>query len=153
MNVHDIKLKAALKAWRTQQMEIEFSGDDFFGPQLLLSDEILNRIVGLARNNKLTDIQSLNEQTDWRHTSKYGSAIIEMVKNCASPPPPPPLPPPSSAPSSSFSRPTLQGVSNLLPQVTQHAPLAGQVPKKPCRSSCAACGKEGHICMYSRHRA
>jgi hypothetical protein len=150
MNVHDVKLKAVLKAWRTQQMEIEFSSDDFFGPQLLLSDEIMNRIVSLACKKKLTDIQSLNEQTDWRHASKYGSAIIEMVKSCAPPPPSPPLPSVpllSSAPSSSLLQPTLQGVSNLLPQVTQQA--QDQVPKKIYR--CAACGEEGHICMYSRH--
>ena len=65
MKAHNFKLKDGLKAWRTEQMEWEFSGDDFFGPQLLLSDEILNQIISLAHKNKLTDIQSLHEQTDW----------------------------------------------------------------------------------------
>jgi hypothetical protein len=142
MKAHDFKLKDGLKAWRTEQMEQEFSGDDFFGPQLLLSDEILNRIVDLAHKNKLTDIQSLHEQTDWRHSSKYGAVIIEMVKSCAPPPPPPPVPTPSSSGSASSSQLALQGVSNSLSQIAQNPQVS--VPKKS--RHCATCGGQDHIC-------
>ena len=82
-------------------MECKFPGNNFFGPQLLLSDDILNWIVHLAHYKKLLDIQALHDQTDWQHTEKYSSAIIEMVKSCAPPPPPPALLPSASLFSSS----------------------------------------------------
>ena len=123
-------------------MEAEFPGDNFFGPQYLMSDNILNRIVDLARHNKLTDIASLFEQTDWRHASKYGTQILELV-NISKPPPPPPPPPPLSSLSLLLSpREALQDVLNPLSQVNEGIPKPG--PKKSRR--CTACGADNHIC-------
>lgn len=137
MDSMDFKLKDGLKKWRTQQMEREFPGDHFFGPQLLLSDEILSWIVHLAHYRKLPDIQALHDQTDWQHAEKYRSAIIEMVKSCAPPPPPPPTPLPSSSSA-------LQGVPNSLLQISQNT---SSLPLKRSQH-CAVCGAEGHIGMY-----
>jgi hypothetical protein len=139
----DFKLKDRLKKWRTQQMECEFPGDNFFGPQLLLSDEILNQIVHLAHYRKLPDVQALHKQTDWRHAEKYGSVIIKMVKSCAPlpPPPPPPLLPTASSSSPCLA---LQGVSNSHLQISQHT--SSLAPKKS--RHCAMCGAEGHIGTY-----
>ena len=46
-------------------METEFPGNDFFGLQYIMSDDILNRIVDLAHHKKLSDVPSLLKQTDW----------------------------------------------------------------------------------------
>ncbi|KAM6504003.1 hypothetical protein JOM56_000946, partial [Amanita muscaria] len=79
MTAYDFRLKKGLDNWRTLQMESEFPGNDFFGPQYIMSDDILNRIVDLARHKKLFDVPSLFEQTDWRGAGKYGPAIMQLV--------------------------------------------------------------------------
>ena len=79
MGSYDFKLKDGLDNWCTVQMETEFPGDEFFGPQYLMSGDILNRIVDLARYKKLADVASLLGQTDWRHAGKYGPQILELV--------------------------------------------------------------------------
>ena len=58
---------------------------DFFGPQLLLSDDILDWTVNRHHHSKVHDVQSLIDQTGWCYTSRYGTQIIEIVKNCTRP--------------------------------------------------------------------
>lgn len=109
-------------------MEAEFPGDNFFRPQYIMSDDILNQTVDLTSYKKLADIPSLFEQTDWRHARKYGPQILELV-NISKLPSPLPLPlpllplPPLSSPQI-----VLQGVLNPLPQVNEGIHKPG--PKK-----------------------
>lgn len=65
MTAHDFNLRKGLNNWHTLQMECEFPGNDFFGLQYIMSDDILNRIVDLACHKKLSDVPSLLEQTNW----------------------------------------------------------------------------------------
>ena len=142
MNSSDFKLRDGLDNWRTSQMETEFPGDDFFGPQYIMSDDILNRIVDLAHHGKLLDISSLLEQTDWKHAVKYGFEILELVNMIHTPPLPPLAPVLSLAPSTSSSRPALQDILNPLSQINRSNPQPGA--RKP--RHCTACGAENHIC-------
>ena len=125
-------------------METEFPGDDFFGLQYLMSDDILNHIVDLTHYKKLANVALFLEQTDWRHTGNYGPQILELINVYVLPLPlpPPPLPPSLSLLPSSQT--VLQGVSHSLPQVNEWIPQAG-LRKSQC---CAACGADNHICMF-----
>ncbi|TFK68538.1 hypothetical protein BDN72DRAFT_674866 [Pluteus cervinus] len=80
MNEVDIGLlRTRLQNWRKEQMIKEGLGDDqFFGVQLILSDEILDHIVDLAHQSKLLDVKTLAEQTDWRYANIYGPKILEL---------------------------------------------------------------------------
>ncbi|OBZ77631.1 ATP-dependent DNA helicase RecQ [Grifola frondosa] len=129
MNDADLRLKKSLKAWREKQMEEEeLDGDDFFGPQYLLSDRLLTRIVDLAHFSKLSTVQILQEQTDWCHASKYGPRILELVRLHI---PAPVLPSPfTSAP---------------LPPIASGS--ASSTPPSVTKASrkCGKCGAHDHI--------
>ncbi|EGO30354.1 hypothetical protein SERLADRAFT_404560 [Serpula lacrymans var. lacrymans S7.9] len=92
MTPKDLAFCQALEEWREREMvESGLGEDDFFGPQLILADGILNRIIAVAHHLKLTDIASLKDQTGWRNSKKYGASIISLFLTHYLPPPPPPL--------------------------------------------------------------
>lgn len=74
------QLKQALFEWRQEAFGASlYRGNTFFGPLLLMTDIILQRIVDLAHYAKLPDVSSLAFQTKWRYTKTYGAAILEVV--------------------------------------------------------------------------
>ncbi|KAG2335653.1 P-loop containing nucleoside triphosphate hydrolase protein, partial [Suillus weaverae] len=82
-------LRAALLQWRDFKMvEEDLDGDVFFGPQLIMSNKTLNRIIDLAHYAKLTSPASLLEQTSWCYSLDYGPQIIDLIKSFFPPPPP-----------------------------------------------------------------
>ncbi|KII91007.1 hypothetical protein PLICRDRAFT_553037 [Plicaturopsis crispa FD-325 SS-3] len=154
MTPTDFKLRDALDEWRKKQMEEEGLGrDDFFGPQLLLSDGILDRIVDLAHASKVTNIQELNEQTDWCYASTYGPKILSIIESHAPAPAPPTAPPPVSTPlqrhsnttqgASSSGTPSASGSSSSARRQNLQPGPTGEKPKRVYR--CGACGMTGHI--------
>ncbi|KAF5381621.1 hypothetical protein D9615_005404 [Tricholomella constricta] len=132
MKPHDHGLKDALDAWRTKQLATDFEGDDFFGPQMILSDDLLDRIVDLAHYCKIPDVEALLHQTSWRYASKYGPAIQELVFKYQ---PEPPL-----APTPALIPPTTESASQAVPVTC--SPLS--LPTKKARL-CSACGSFTHI--------
>ncbi|KIK37779.1 hypothetical protein CY34DRAFT_59074, partial [Suillus luteus UH-Slu-Lm8-n1] len=71
----------ALEKWRGEKMkDCGFGDDDFFGPQLVLTDEALDRIVDLAHDYKLPDLKTLRDQVNWCYVDSLGSEIITLVK-------------------------------------------------------------------------
>ncbi|KAF5324266.1 hypothetical protein D9619_011147 [Psilocybe cf. subviscida] len=109
----------------------------FFGPNLILSDKLLVRIVMLARDraNKIPDIDALAHQTNWIHAKKYGTDILLYV-TCWYPPPAPPAPPP----------PPPQGgsLANLNTNLVAAAPLQPQPSNEKRSRKCSACGSTTH---------
>ncbi|RDB20010.1 ATP-dependent DNA helicase RecQ [Hypsizygus marmoreus] len=136
MNAHDFSLKDALKTWRLERLKAEgLEGDDFFGPQWILSDVLLNRIVDLAHFSDITDINSLTAQTDWHPAAVQAAEIIELIKQHAPPPPPTPVPP--LLPPQPGSNP----LGDLLPNGT-HQTSTGAAKKARV---CSSCGSASHI--------
>ncbi|KAF4615749.1 hypothetical protein D9613_012407 [Agrocybe pediades] len=83
MGPADGQLTKALERWRLQQMEqLGLGGDVIFGPQLILSDSVLDRLVQLGHLKKIPDIDSLDSQTDWRYARKYGQERRTNTAQC-----------------------------------------------------------------------
>lgn len=82
MSDRDNALKDALVAWRAQEMKnIGFSGKDFFGPQFVMSERILQRIIELAHESKLTNATVFVEQVQWCDSQIYADEILEIIQN------------------------------------------------------------------------
>ncbi|KAF9549257.1 hypothetical protein CPC08DRAFT_823451 [Agrocybe pediades] len=80
MGPADGQLATALERWRLQQMEqLGLGGDVIFGPQLILSDCVLDRLVQLGHLKKIPDIDSLDSQTDWRYARQYGQEVLSII--------------------------------------------------------------------------
>lgn len=76
------KLKEALDRWRADELAREgFARDDFYGLQLIMSNEILQRIIDLAYSGKLTTVATLVEQTDWCEAPRFGEAILKVIRD------------------------------------------------------------------------
>lgn len=140
MDLYDFKLHDELNDWREKQMVEEGLGlDDFFGPQLLLSDDILDRIVDLHHHSKVHDVQSLIDQTGWHYASRYGTQILEIVKSCTRLVPPRP----------SVALPVLHDVAVELNGAAVSGDVllgsSSQTSDKVTGRQCKACGATTHI--------
>ena len=102
MGSRDTDLRQALHKWRLDELKKNgWGGDHFFGPNRILPMSILNRVVDLAHECKLTSVQSLVDHTSWREANKYGEEILALVRTHAPPPNPIIHPPTPSFPSQS----------------------------------------------------
>ncbi|KAH7919783.1 P-loop containing nucleoside triphosphate hydrolase protein, partial [Leucogyrophana mollusca] len=83
-------LRQKLQEWRELQMvEEDLVDGDFFGSQIIMSNDILDRIVDLAHAEKIADVVSLSEQTRWIYAEKYGPTIVKIVLTSIPSPPEP----------------------------------------------------------------
>ncbi|KAF8835722.1 hypothetical protein BDN67DRAFT_912477, partial [Paxillus ammoniavirescens] len=74
-------LHKELVHWREMKMiEEDLDGDDFFGPQIIMSNKILHCIIDLAHYFKLTTPTSLLKQMGWCYSMDYGPEIIQLIK-------------------------------------------------------------------------
>ena len=73
---------SALREWRDAQLKSLGvpTGDDMYGSQLILTDDILERLVELAHFNQLTDLASIRAQVNWRYSDLWGAQILRLVK-------------------------------------------------------------------------
>ncbi|KAG2158701.1 uncharacterized protein EDB93DRAFT_1076668, partial [Suillus bovinus] len=66
MGPGDFALRDELREWQRQQLiEIGAGGNNFFGVQLIMADEILNRIIDLAYFCKIDSVSSIHDQANW----------------------------------------------------------------------------------------
>ncbi|KAF8257524.1 P-loop containing nucleoside triphosphate hydrolase protein [Lactarius quietus] len=112
----DKKLKTALQNWRGTQLSGTVGDNDMFRPQLIMTDDVLDRLVGLAHYSKVSDLTSIRTQVSWRHVDLWGADVLDIIKTYY------PLDEPTSP------RPALQAVDKLPgPSVVQppsNAPTA-----------------------------
>jgi hypothetical protein len=87
--------------------------DMLFGPQQILSDQLITCIANLAHHHKITSVQTLTDQTSWNTVLKYGKEILSIVRMH--------FPPPSSS-----SRPVLTDSSVLNSEAYTTAPCHGK---------------------------
>lgn len=150
---HD--LCAALLQWRDFKMiEEDLDGNNFFGPQLIMSNKTLNHIIDLAHYAKLSSPASLLEQTGWCYSLEYGIQIIKLVQSYF--PPPPPLPPPPiHPPPLTVLGPSIKinqlhsAIQMPAPQIEPTADAARSNAKQRAARKCRAYGSNLHIGMCS----
>ena len=78
----DRKLREALCDWRSTQLQAlgASTGDDMFGSQLIMTDEILERILDLAHFGQIDTLVTLQTQVSWRYCNRWGLQILDIVK-------------------------------------------------------------------------
>lgn len=92
----DMRLRAALNAWRQATMVANF-GEALMkevGSSLVLPDVQLERIVDCAHGGAIKSVDDLRREVDWYFTDELGLDILDIInKNGPSslPLPPPPL--------------------------------------------------------------
>ena len=139
----DHRLKTALEEWRDSQI----GDDDMFGPQLIMTDDVLDRLVGLAHSGRVSDLASIHTQVSWQHIDIWGTEILDIVKQYF---------PDDVEPASP--RPALQDFENLPGPSTIHgpsntrskAPSGSRISKSTRKRRCSACGSDSHIGMSYR---
>lgn len=130
MDEYDLRLRDGLNEWREQQLEDEGrGGDDFFGPEVLMSNDVRNRIVDLAHHGKIQNVKTLEEQTGWQYALHYGLKVFELINIYSRPHTLLPSAPPASQ--------VFQGIDTN---------IASQLPTEGKRlRTCGACGSDKHI--------
>ncbi|KIJ09267.1 hypothetical protein PAXINDRAFT_17634 [Paxillus involutus ATCC 200175] len=136
-------LKEDLIAWQRKQVVNDGLDDDFFGPQLILTDPILTRIINLSHHSKLPDISALKAQTNWVFAQEYGNAILALAHKHF-PPKPNPVPPTTHATSGSAIPSTSSGqpTGGLPASSGTVATATAKKPRKP--TQCSKCKGLGH---------
>ncbi|KAH9068263.1 hypothetical protein EDB83DRAFT_2222775 [Lactarius deliciosus] len=140
----DRKLKESLRDWRTRELQNlgVTAGNNMFGSQFIMMDEVLERIVDLAHYEQINDLATLQSQVSWRNCDHWGPEILIIVKAHA---------PPVAAPT----RETLHPAENLPGPSTGHWPStapgsvrttpSGSKPRAKSRYRCGSCGSTTHI--------
>ncbi|EGO05098.1 hypothetical protein SERLA73DRAFT_149353 [Serpula lacrymans var. lacrymans S7.3] len=107
VSMPDSDLTASLKKWCKQQMVEEgLEGDNIFGAQCIMPDDLLARVVVLACFQKLISVTALQEQTNWCYAELYGPAIIAIAHSHY-------LPPRATPPSRSHTSPETSLISTI----------------------------------------
>ncbi|KAF8264330.1 P-loop containing nucleoside triphosphate hydrolase protein [Lactarius quietus] len=81
----DDSLTSALQEWRDAQLtSLGFPvGDEMYGSQLIMTDNILECLVELAHFNQLVDLASIKAQVNWCYSDLWGTQILEIIKKHA----------------------------------------------------------------------
>lgn len=146
-----MNLQRALWDWRDQTAKFEFPPGVFseYGANLLMADDILQRIVDCAHAGKISTIDDLQKQTRWKPSSaaKHGEQLLSIIIKHR------PAPNPHSA---ALTNPTRY--PGTVPQTGGNAQIGttrdnaqtntlGTRRRAPPR--CTACGQMGHISMLA----
>ncbi|KAH9165888.1 hypothetical protein EDB89DRAFT_265453 [Lactarius sanguifluus] len=66
----DVRLKTALQDWRRNQYLSTVGYENMYGPQLIMTDDILERFVELAHFEEVSDLASIHTQVSWRYIDR-----------------------------------------------------------------------------------
>jgi hypothetical protein len=96
----DNRLKTALQDWQSTQLA-NMGDNKMFGVQLIMTNNILKCLVGLAHSGKVSDLASIQTQVSWQYIDLWGAEILDILMEYF-----PPVSPPSP-------RPALQAIENI----------------------------------------
>ncbi|EGO01419.1 hypothetical protein SERLA73DRAFT_70610 [Serpula lacrymans var. lacrymans S7.3] len=99
------------------------------GPCLIMTDNIVDRIVECAHYHKIKDLSKLKKETKWIQSEKYGAEVIALIQCHA--------PWPVGATASPFA-------STPLRPSASTGSISTTTPVLPRKNKCGACGLEGH---------
>ncbi|KAB5595270.1 hypothetical protein CTheo_1348 [Ceratobasidium theobromae] len=118
-------LNQALHAWREQAAKSRWGENHPFGGIGILSNDQIERLVGLARRQLVLNLSHLHRELKWLYMPEYGPHVLEVIHKF--------YPPPISAP-------------EMPPSLTHTRDEASYPANGPVRapSTCSACHKIGH---------
>ncbi|KAH9033507.1 hypothetical protein EDB85DRAFT_2289393 [Lactarius pseudohatsudake] len=76
----DVKLKTALQDWRRNQYLSTVGYEYMYGPQLIMTDDILERFVELAHFEEVSYLASIHAQVSWRYIDRWGAQVLDIIK-------------------------------------------------------------------------
>jgi hypothetical protein len=78
----DTKLINALEDWREETTKTCYGESALldFGPSLIMSTTILDRIVNCVQHHKISTIQDLARETRWDEVSRYGTELLALIQ-------------------------------------------------------------------------
>lgn len=123
MGAQEQGLRGALVDMRTQLAKEYLPKGCMLAPQALLATAVLERIVNLAHDRKISTLEALRQQITWRFMDSHGTNILSLVNQY--------FPPIATSPF------TTEPLQRLHPN--QPAP-----PKAKKQVKCALCGQLGH---------
>ncbi|KAF7338859.1 p-loop containing nucleoside triphosphate hydrolase protein [Mycena sanguinolenta] len=90
----DMNLRDALHAFRRAATITKYSRAVLrdSGPGVVMSNEILERIVDCAHHFKIQSVEQLTRETRWAFASEFGMAVVDLIKEHRPWPEPPPAP-------------------------------------------------------------
>ncbi|KAH9023948.1 P-loop containing nucleoside triphosphate hydrolase protein [Lactarius pseudohatsudake] len=122
----DCKLKESLHDWQTGELQNlgVATGNNMFGSQFIMTDEVLERIMDLVHHEQIDDLATLQSQVSWQNCDRWGPEILIIVKAHV---------PPVAAPT----REALRPAENLPGPSTGHRPsiAPGSVGTTPSGST------------------
>jgi hypothetical protein len=132
MGANKLRLQSALIELHKQLAVERLGRGSFLSPQSLLLKTLLDRIVALAHDHKISTLNSLRKQISWGFINSHGPQIVELVnKHC-----PPVL-------TSPFTMAPLQPHSTATASSSVANSLAGSHLR--AKGKCGACGAtDGH---------
>ncbi|KAH9942663.1 P-loop containing nucleoside triphosphate hydrolase protein [Amylocystis lapponica] len=146
----DVKLTDALLKWRLEQAPLKFNTPSRrdFGPDLLLPNEILTRIVDCAHYKKIINVESLKRETQWRldWADEFGSSIMSLIASVLPPPPPATLDSQARLPNndSRHASVPISGKRSTAADGSSAASASTGDIKRCKPPTCTACGQVGH---------
>lgn len=152
MDATDRLLKKALRKWAAEELQKRYPGEEFYGPQLIMSERVLHRIIDLAHESKIPNATVLTEQLQWSDAPRYADQVFEIIRTIY------PTNPPVETPFTVLS--TNGPLSQVSPYASNshstHPPLSSQgslsadkenhgVETAARRRQCSKCKAHGHI--------
>ena len=79
----DMKLTDVLENWREQTTKIHYGEAALldFGPSLIMTVKILDRIVDCVHHNKISSVQDLARETRWDEINRYGAEVLALIQS------------------------------------------------------------------------
>jgi hypothetical protein len=124
-----MSLQTALVDMRRELAANIFGPHTFLTPQCIMSTKLLDCIVDLAHNQKITNITTLCELVTWGYLDTHGTVILQLVKQFCPPTDPSP-----------FTTVLLQSRAQATAGSSSNKPSADTPKKRNCR----ICGIPGH---------
>lgn len=114
----DVKLIDALEDWCEATTKTRYGEAALldFGPSLIMSTRVLDRIIDCVHHNKISSVQDLAHETRWDEVGRYGSEILAVI----------------------------QAIYPLPPLADNPEPQSSQGPPSAKKIRCGSCGQLGH---------
>lgn len=84
---NDLALKKELQEWRrhTALKKFRAATVQTLGVRILMSDEILQRLVDGAHVRKITTVEQLSKETGWtkERVDEFGEDILAIIQKCS----------------------------------------------------------------------
>ena len=77
----DMKLVDALENWHEETTKARYGDATLldFGPSLIMSTKVLDRIINCVHHQKISSLQDLARETRWDKVSRYGAEILALI--------------------------------------------------------------------------